>query len=119
MSMTIGTVTIAIAADGSLTYTGSGMARALAEQRAPPIAATIAAAYGGAIPADILHIYNTAFFGGKLADSCLADATAMVNYLQANAVAHVTSQSLGAVPSSTSHGTPIDAPASPVDVPIT
>lgn len=46
-------------------------------------------------------------------------APALVSYLQSNATAHVTSQSLGAVPSSTTHGTPIDAPASPVDVPIT
>jgi hypothetical protein len=47
-----------------------------------------------------------------------ATAAAIVGYVQANAVAHVTSQSLGAVPSSTTHGTPIDAPASPVNVPI-
>jgi hypothetical protein len=45
-------------------------------------------------------------------------AAAIVGYVQANAVAHVTSQSLGAMPSSTSAGTPIAAPASPVNVPI-
>ena len=47
-----------------------------------------------------------------------ADATTIVGYLQANAVAHVTTQQLGAMPSSTSEGTPIEAPASPVDIPI-
>jgi hypothetical protein len=42
----------------------------------------------------------------------------LIPYVQANATAHVTSQVLGRVPSSTAVGTPIEAPAAPVDIPI-
>ncbi len=49
----------------------------------------------------------------------VAIARAVVLFIQANAVANVTTQQLGAVPTAYSTpGTPIDAPASPVLVPI-
>lgn len=47
-----------------------------------------------------------------------AYASATVTYFQANAVARVTSESLGRLPASITTGTPIDAPSSPVNIPI-
>jgi hypothetical protein len=55
----------------------------------------------------------------EIAAAAQIDAQAIVSYLLANAVVSVTvtTQSLGAMPSSTSAGTPIEAPAAPVTVP--
>lgn len=116
MSMSVGSATITVATDGTATYGGSGMTLALAQARFPATLADIVGLYPPPLTATQLSFAQR--FAAACAVDAKADATALVAYVQANAVAHVTSEQLGAMPSSTSAGTPIEAPASPVDVPI-
>lgn len=107
MAMVGGSVSV----DSSGTATGSGLALAMYNAEAGTMTSdTNWSSYSLAARVQALR---------GIAARWTAIAPALVTYLQANAVAHVTSQSLGAVPSSTAHGTPIDAPAAPVDIPIT
>lgn len=53
-----------------------------------------------------------------IADDVNSEVAAFIAYFQANAVAHVTSQSLGQTPNPNNPSTPIGAPGSPVDIPL-
>jgi hypothetical protein len=124
MAMIAGSATISInTTTGAITTSGTGMAKALADAEAsammtlsaynawlasfncPPVAA---ADYAKALE----------FQRGDRAARANAYAAALVTYLQANAVAHVTTESLGKTPNPNNADTPIVAPASPVDIPI-
>jgi hypothetical protein len=107
MAMTAGTVTV----DGSGVASGGGMARAIYDAfMALPGVPT------GNIP-----------WKQAVAPLCNAMGSGIVSYIQGNAVvdfsvsgnAHVTSQSLGRTPSPNNANTAIQAPSSPVDVPLT
>ena len=110
MSIVQGSITIA--SDG--TASGSGAAKAIFDAYRPLIGDL------SSVPvANQLQILRGA------ADLCTAFA-ALVPYITANAVinpgtlkAHVTTESLGNTPNPNNPATPIDPPASPVDVPLT
>ena len=123
MAMTAGTATITANANGSASYGGSGMALALAQARFPSYVTqwtTAAGEYAGSVlPSNLLSTYQG--IASFVAAQCEADATAIVSYIQANAVAVVTTQVLGSTPNPNNPSTPIVAPGSgsPVDIPIT
>lgn len=121
MSLSAGTVTITMSGE-TPGYSGSGLALALAQARFDSwIADVRTRVYGGTFPPDF--IANVQVTANYFARDATVVASAIITYLTANSVvslsgahAHVTSQQLG---KTTTAGNPIDAPASPVDVPIT
>jgi hypothetical protein len=127
--MTAGVITVA--GDGTYTAvptlgpfgvpgTATSLAQARFEQKFPVILAQMTSD----VQAQVVDATTTPPTTNKgrvmqnLAAQINADVAADVGYIQANAVANVTTQSLGVMPSSTSPGTPIGAPSSPVKVPI-
>lgn len=130
--MTAGTITVA--ADGTYTCaptavgfanpaTASSLAQAIFEQTFPLVTGNVKT-FPLSVQAQVVDATTTPATTSKgkvlqgLAGQAQAIAGAIVGYMQANAVAHVSSQSLGVMPSSTSAGTPIGAPTSPVNVPV-
>jgi hypothetical protein len=126
MSMTAGTVTVA----DNETVSGAGLARALYDADAatmtlmtlPTLGATTAP-YSAARPvaqSDIDLVQTGRLLTLRdVARRANAYASAIVTYLQANAKAHVTNQSLGRTPNPNDPDTAIAAPSAPVDIPIT
>lgn len=139
MSMVAGSVTITINDDGTAAYSGTGYALGLAQQIVSarlaklqarlgyaltplPSAGSTSKPYSAAAPATADAIDQLKNTLEAIYDDAEASANAhayMVTYVTSNAVAHVTSQQLGKLPASITTGTPIDAPTSPVDIPIT
>lgn len=114
MAMSIGSCAFSIDSNGRVSFTGSGLALALLQGRVNVIIQVTAALVGWT--PTIWKGLNDG--SATIAAYALADATAIVQHLQANAVAHVTNQSLGLTPSPNNANTAIQPPASPVDVPI-
>ena len=107
--MTAGSVT-SVNSDGigGFTYVGTGFALAIAQALTQPLMQFIVN--------DQKWAYSAPFVFGLTRTLANALSSALVSYIQGNATAHVTTQQLGI---STAVGTAINAPASPVDVPIT
>ena len=107
MAMIGGSVTVADDASAS----GTGLAKALYDARAAKIVADSNwSHYAHVAQVQVLR---------AVADQANADGPAIVDYLHANAKAHVTTESLGKTPNPNNADTAIVAPASPVDIPIT
>lgn len=127
MAMTAGSATITTDSTGGASFSGSGMAYALAVQRFARYVTQyqgIATAAGGTLPSAVAAAYQA--IANDVADDCGAMATAIVEYIQANATAHVTTQALGWTPEPNNAGTLILPPVNntipaiaPVDIPIT
>lgn len=121
MAMTGGSVTITAHADGSATYSGTGLALVLAQARFATIAAQWASSAtqyaGSTLPSNLLSTYQS--IATSVGTQCTSEADALVTYIQANATAHVTSQVLGITPNPNNANTNIQPPSSPVDIPIT
>ncbi len=116
MGMTGGTVSVN---QSTGSYSGTGLAKALMDAYFPVLQAKFTAgqlAYVNPLTGNPEFAIGVANSAAELAN---AFGPAIVAYIQANASAHVTSQVLGRMPSSTAQDTPIEAPASPVDIPIT
>jgi hypothetical protein len=123
MAMTAGSVAIAVDADGDVSYTGSGLARGLAEQLLPAIMAAMdeLMAPRADWPGDNSSLRT--FMSVQIAKTLVtpfsnAIAIAVVAHITANAKAHVTTEILGRTPNPNNPNTNILAPAAPVDVPI-
>lgn len=126
MTMTAGTVSV----DNSGVVTGTHLARAIYDADVAtmvlpplPVLADTTPPYTAARPvttADIqLVVDGRILMLQDAARRATAYASALVTYMQANAVARVsTSQSLGRLPGSITTGTAIDAPAVQVDLQI-
>lgn len=139
MSLTAGTVTgYTLDARGNASFSGAAgsMSLALAQARAAaalvgaklpatnpvPTVGQATSPYSKAAPATQGLVDQTTTQVRALYDSVVlmanADAAAIVSNITGHAKAVVSTQQLGVMPSSTSAGTPIDHPASPVEVPI-
>ncbi len=129
MPMNAGSVSAQTGAPGSITvsggvvtvdphswFSGSGLALEMAQQHFVGMVVN----YGPAFVTLILTKDPATLTGiaSFVATGASAYSSAIVSHLQANATAVVTTQSLGVMPASTSAGTPIGAPATPVEVPI-
>lgn len=101
--------------------TATSMAQAIFELIFPPIVAIMPASEQAKV-VDATTSPPTTIKGRTMKSlaATLANpiAAAVVGYVQANAVAHVTSQSLGQTPNPNNASTPIVAPGSPVNIPI-
>lgn len=126
MGMVAGVITVL--ADGTYTAspslgpfgnpaTATSLAQALFEKRYPPVLAGITAADLAVVidrTTSPVTIVKSKVLG-NIAAQANADAAAIVGYMQAAAKAHVTTQQLGVT---TTTGVAINAPGSPVDIPI-
>jgi hypothetical protein len=127
--MTAGVITVS--GDGTYTAspalgpfgvpaTATSLAQARFEQQFPGILASMTAAEQAKV-VDATTSPPTTTKGRvmkNIAAQVNSAVAADIGYFQANAVAVVTSQSLGAMPSSTAAGTPIAPPGSTVKVPL-
>lgn len=129
MAMSAGSVSV----DSSENVTGTGLARDLYDADAAsmvaagmlptvPTLGSTAAPYTAEQPVTSAEV--GAFRAARVrllqeaARRATAYASALVSYIQANAKARVTSQSLGRTPDPNDPDAPIEPPTSPVDLPI-
>jgi hypothetical protein len=121
MSLVQGTVTI----DSSGVATGDGMARAVYDALLGTADMAALLAMQSTDPAATNYVSEASKVSAKrgMAQMATAIGDAVVAYLVAHGAvsgsAHVTSQSLGQLPTTLTAGQPIAAPPAPVDVPIT
>ena len=134
MALEAGTASVTVHPEtGAVVFSGTGLARAIAEADiASMLAAGSVALCPYPPPSSVLEGKPEEAQASIRADwlnyrqkqvelaaaRAQAIAIAVVDHFTENAVARVTTQSLGRMPASTSEDTPIKAPAAPVDVPI-
>ena len=135
MAMTAGSVAVTSSTNAPV-RSGSGMAVAIfdtmvtaaaaaspAMPGAPPTLGSTSAPYSASRPVSATDIANSntgalAYYQ-NLAVLANGLASGLVTYIQSNATAHVTTQSLGRTPNPNNAATAILAPVAAVDVPIT
>lgn len=129
MALVTGSATASVDINGTASFSGSGMALALAQADfatktipAVPALNSIVAPYNASRPSNandralvIAAILSIAQESARLAN---AYASVLVTYIQTNAFAVVTTQSLGVTPNPNNAATAIVHPASTVYIPI-